>query len=235
MPALLVPYLSNDLVLATRDAIWNLPESSTIDKHGIQHSLYIGLGAVPNEFGIEWNDAHGLKAARKVDPNVAYVSKEYYNILGQEYFRLVMQNPVEIVRIYTAKFELLLRSKIGGNFWGGITVFWAAIFFIIPVISIISYEVLKRPLNGSFHQDVAFIVFAILVLLYLAQGTIIHPALQYYAPLQILFVPLAIYSAWRLSNLLNMPSAPATNQLISSNNSDAANKLEVDNAARMRV
>lgn len=169
-------------VLAARDTIWNVPESSLIDRHGIQHNLFIGLGVVPNSFGVEWNDGYGFEVARRVDPTVGYVSFEYYEILGEEYFRLLFEDPLEVVRIYSLKAKIFLESSVPSAFFLRVPIGVSFLF------SILVYFLVRRKSSGLQRQDHVVVVAVVFFLMYLAQGILIHPSTQYSSPVELLIL-----------------------------------------------
>src|SRR5690606_10265027 len=89
-------------------------QASKIEQHGTAHSLYIGLGAVENSFGIKWRDEYGLQAAQKVKSDVRYLSDEYYSILKNLYIQAVISDPLEAIRIYTVKLHRALQRTSPG-------------------------------------------------------------------------------------------------------------------------
>jgi hypothetical protein len=96
-------------ILSLRDAIYGIPPSTRMEQHGVWHNLYIGLGVVVNPFGIEWNDASGIQAVRRIDPSVVYLSNKYFAVLRRQYFRIVMSHPLEVARIYLVKLAIAVN------------------------------------------------------------------------------------------------------------------------------
>src|SRR5690606_33186445 len=125
----------------------------------------------------------GLKAARTVNPDVKYVSKEYYNILGRKYIEAIKSDPLEVARIYIHKLNNLIAAKLHGNFWGDFTITQSIIFFILPSIFAILIGVIQEKAHDTMKQDISFLSITFFVCLYLAQGSVIHYDFQYYAPL----------------------------------------------------
>ena len=113
-----------NLALAVRDASNRVVPARLIGSHGMAHTLYIGLGAVPNRLGIVYNDQFGLDQALKVDPKVAYQSAEYLRIMRTLYLQQLIRHPLEVLRIYFAKFKMAVGYWTLGNWmlplWGSL-------------------------------------------------------------------------------------------------------------------
>lgn len=72
------------------------------------HSLYIGLGYVPNRHGIEYRDEVAIARVRAVAPHAAYLSPEYTRVLRDEVLRLAREEPGFVLRACAAKAAKLL-------------------------------------------------------------------------------------------------------------------------------
>lgn len=175
LPLLFAASMATTVTLALRDAAWNVTAGNLVDRHGIQHNLLLGLGVIENSFGVRWDDAYGLEAARLVDPNIGYVSQDYYRILGQEYLRMVLSDPIEVVRIYVAKALMFLFKPLGSNFWATFPVFMAIVFVLL-------FYVVTRRIHRSVSGDYIFIVSGLFVIMHLGQAILIHPDMQYGSP-----------------------------------------------------
>jgi len=86
--------------------------------HPLWHSIYIGLGYVENDYGIEYNDTIAAEKAAELAPDAAYVSPEYERALRGEVFRLASIDPGLILRNLAAKsvrllFFLALFANVG--------------------------------------------------------------------------------------------------------------------------
>src|SRR5262249_19935153 len=53
---------------AYRDHVSHMPPSAVPSSHSLWHPAYLGLGYLPNKWGIRWDDAFGQQAAQQVDP-----------------------------------------------------------------------------------------------------------------------------------------------------------------------
>ena len=98
-----------------RDQIAHVEPARFNGRHGMAHTLYIGLGAVPNRFGIAYHDLFGYEAAKKVDPNVEYVSDRYMHIVRDLYLQCWKDDPLEVVRIHFEKFKMVMDYRFLDN------------------------------------------------------------------------------------------------------------------------
>lgn len=94
---------ATDLLIAVRSVWQGIPPGEGSSTHGIAHNLYLGLGAEPNSFGIEYDDNHGVAAVKRVDPSIEYGSKAYYSVIMKLYFQIVWTHPMEVAKIYAVK------------------------------------------------------------------------------------------------------------------------------------
>lgn len=108
----LVASASVTLVVSARDAVLDMQPAQRVATHNFSHTLYIGLGAVPNAFGIRYEDEDALQGARSVAPDVVNSSPEYYRILWQLYFSKLADEPGEVLRIYLEKTRLILVESV---------------------------------------------------------------------------------------------------------------------------
>jgi hypothetical protein len=71
--------------------------------HPFWHSAYIGLGYLPNRWGIVWKDASAEAAVRRVDPTAPFLSSRYSSILEHRYFTILREDPGFVIRTYATK------------------------------------------------------------------------------------------------------------------------------------
>jgi hypothetical protein len=93
--------------------------------HPTWHSVYIGLGYVPNKYGIRWDDVTAFDYARSKDPNVALYSKTYESILRRRYFHVVLTDPSFAARVYLVKAAVLVRALLHRYWLAGVAVLLA--------------------------------------------------------------------------------------------------------------
>ena len=103
---------SSRLVVAARNAAYALDATNLPATHGMSHTLYIGLGAVPNKFGITYDDVVGRDAAAAAAPGIVMYSKDYFRVLGELYWRKWREDPREVIRIYLVKLGILLGDSV---------------------------------------------------------------------------------------------------------------------------
>lgn len=72
---------------------FNGQSSDMITHHGIWHNAFMGLGYIPNSYGIQWDDTNPIKFVHKVNPNINYMTNEYYSILRGLYFKYSYESP----------------------------------------------------------------------------------------------------------------------------------------------
>jgi hypothetical protein len=121
--ALVVAYLSIATfgfagVRAYRDHVIGWPSFGTgvPTQHPFWHNAYIGLGYLPNRYGIVWNDVISQREVQKERPGTGYLSTEYERVLRHRYLQILRHDPGFVAR----NAELKLRSVIGDTarrFW----------------------------------------------------------------------------------------------------------------------
>ena len=99
--------------VAARDAAFDVAPAERLQRHGLTHTLYLGLGFIENKFGIRYDDAYGEEVARRWgEANgreiVAY-SPEYFRLMGTLYRELLLKDPLEVARIYAEKIWIMLE------------------------------------------------------------------------------------------------------------------------------
>ena len=181
-------------VLLARDLSFPVEPATQLQAHGMSHSLYIGLGVVENRFGIEWRDSSGIEAVHAVAPQVVYTSREYFQILWNLYFAKVREDPAEVMRIYLAKAGLLLDRGISDLWVRGVWPYRCPLSLVLlgAVVLLVVAQRCGLWRRYRFEQGfpLAIVAFAF-VALFVAQGTLIHPSLQYAAPIGLFVLVLA--------------------------------------------
>lgn len=87
-------------------------ENTSIGKHVLWHSIYIGLGYLNNDYGIKYLDEYAMEKVKSIDPNVEYCSNEYEKILKQEVFSFVINHKYFTFETLSAKFGVVLAFII---------------------------------------------------------------------------------------------------------------------------
>ena len=100
-----LPLAAFDGVLAARFAWYALPpvQADKLPGHGIWHNAFIGLGYVPNRWGIVWDDQVGAEFAAKNCPGVGFATYQYFDCLKGQFFKIVRADPGLLVRNLVVK------------------------------------------------------------------------------------------------------------------------------------
>jgi len=201
------------VVLRVRDLVWQVPSTKQIESHGISHNLTIGLGVVDNKFGIKWADSCGWELAKRIDPNVGYVTRAYYEALWRVYWSLWRDDPVEMARIYYQKFLGMSSERAFG---------WIPLWLAAVLSVIIAWASIRRagaaPAARSPHFLIA-LPSCILLLGFFAQGVLVNPSPNYWKPMEgllLVCVALAIDMAvCRASKTVDPEHAPFAERSLS--------------------
>lgn len=169
------------LLLRARDVVYQLPAPERLESHGAFANLYMGLGGVPNRFGIEWSDFSAIDAVKAVDPSVAYLSPRFYEILQTRYFEIVRESPAAVASIYLQKLALTLRTDLPS------LPFRPSLWLTLLSIAVAGVLVRRRwrfdVVVGSF--DAVMVTCACLVGAFVAQAVLISFDMQYLFPVQV--------------------------------------------------
>jgi hypothetical protein len=76
--------------------------------HVVWHAMYVGLGYLPNKYGIRWNDQLGFERAERENPGVVLLSKDYDRTMRHLYFRVLEDDPGLVAKnaVYKAAYAL---------------------------------------------------------------------------------------------------------------------------------
>lgn len=110
--AILLASTAPYVAITARDVAFDMEPGQRIGRHGFADILYMGLGAVPNGFGITYDDNVALAHARDVDPAVVHCSPSFFKIMWKLYLNAVLNEPSEVARIYFEKARLILADPI---------------------------------------------------------------------------------------------------------------------------
>jgi hypothetical protein len=61
--------------------------------HPVWHTAYIGLGYLPNDYGLRYRDEDAIATVELIEPGTEYVSEEYESILRERYLDVATENP----------------------------------------------------------------------------------------------------------------------------------------------
>lgn len=141
----LVPTDYFHTLLSRRDAFLAAAEpgyTNTVDHHSIWHSLYIGLGYLPNNpYVAGYRDEVAAEAVYRISPTTQALSPEYERILRSETLRIAREHPKFIAATLFAKLRILifllvcwanvglLAAAFYPKGWAIESAFWAALAF----------------------------------------------------------------------------------------------------------
>jgi hypothetical protein len=103
---------SSRLVVAARNSAYSIDGSQLPATHGMSHTLFTGLGAVPNKFGLHATDEDGMEAAAAEAPGISPMSTDYFRVMWTLYLRKWREDPQEVVRIYVVKLGIVLADNV---------------------------------------------------------------------------------------------------------------------------
>lgn len=110
--ACLAPMMFMRHVLARRDHLLSTLGDTTpsTNSHLLWHTIYIGLGFVPNAEVPAYKDAVAFDKVRSIDPKVSFGSEEYEIILKHEVWNIAKRRPMLLLENLAAKVGFLLLS-----------------------------------------------------------------------------------------------------------------------------
>ena len=82
------------------------------------HSVYIGLGYLPNDLGIRYRDDFAIAKVNELAPDSGYLTPQYEAVLRGEVARVAREHPGFVLRTVVAKLwalgvHLLWFANIG--------------------------------------------------------------------------------------------------------------------------
>jgi hypothetical protein len=164
-------------VVLARDVSFEMATAQRVTTHNFSHTLYIGLGAVPNGFGISYDDDVARTSVERVAPDVVYCSPEYYRVLWKLYWSKIAHAPVEVVRIYFEKAKLILADRILDT---APPLGFVLIFTVTHFVVVTAFRVWGRI---DFSQGLLVEGAAIILIgLFVAQAILAHPNRMYAMP-----------------------------------------------------
>src|SRR6266404_1617243 len=162
--------------LLARDISFAMEPAHHVQTHGLSHTLYIGLGAVENRFGIRFEDSFGAEAARKEASDVPYLSPDYYRLMWKLYLACVVEDPLEVARIYLRKAGMNLDDPILDS---------APKLSIVLAIAIAALTMTRRDAwqRVGFAQGRLIVVVALVFIgLFIVQAVLAQPSRLFAAP-----------------------------------------------------
>lgn len=177
--AIFAAYKAPDLVQRSRDLAYHLQPAKFTEVHGPWHSLYIGLGVANNPFGIRWEDDSGIETVKRLAPNILFGTSAYFDVLKQEYSRIVTTHPREVLDIYASKLAAALQQTLPAPL--NISVRWAILITLLAAILSRLCIARRCPLSTA---DAALVVAALYTTFFIGQAVLIHYAMVYMFPIQ---------------------------------------------------
>ncbi len=93
--------------------------------HSIWHPVYIGLGYLSNPYGIQYLDRFAYEKAESINPKVVHFSREYEQILKDQVFQIVKNDPGFVLKTMALKtLKLLYYALKFGNIGWLALLFW---------------------------------------------------------------------------------------------------------------
>ena len=196
-----VAFLTPRWTVMARDELFDMQPAQRLERHGLSHTLYLGLGFIENKWGIRYDDAYGEELAKQLRPDIEFCSPEYFRLMWRLYFQRLVEDPGEIARLYYEKARLLL---------GAPTVQPGPSFGLVLAIGLLLLAVAGRTkawLYASFPQGELVVAVSVAFLgLYLAQAMTALPSPLYAVPANAFVLILAgvlaefaIRSIWSVS------------------------------------
>lgn len=105
-----VAFLTPRWTVMARDGLFDMEPAQRLERHGLSHTLYLGLGFIENKWGIRYDDAYGEELARQLRPDIEFCSPEYFRLMWKLYFQRLIEDPREIARLYYEKAKMLLGA-----------------------------------------------------------------------------------------------------------------------------
>jgi hypothetical protein len=78
-------------------------DSGQLTSHPLWHPAYLGLGYLPNDYGIRFEDGVAAARVQRDAPGTIYASKRYERVLRKAFFDVVRHHPLAVAKQYAAK------------------------------------------------------------------------------------------------------------------------------------
>jgi hypothetical protein len=119
VPVLLIAYLSISSfamagVRAIRTSDLGRPVPASADTHLVWHPILLGLGYLPNRYGIRWNDDNAIAAAHAYRPAAQYPSAAYDAAVRHIFVTAVRHDPGLLAGSAAAKLLVVLWLGLPG-------------------------------------------------------------------------------------------------------------------------
>ena len=105
-----VAFMTPRWTVMARDGLFDMEPAQRLERHGLSHTLYLGLGFIENKWGIRYDDAYGEELAKQLRPDIEFCSPEYFRLMWRLYLERLVEDPGEIARLYYEKARMLLSA-----------------------------------------------------------------------------------------------------------------------------
>jgi hypothetical protein len=119
--------------------------------HPLWHTVYIGLGVIPNRYGIYYSDSVAAAYVHKIDPTAQYLSPRYEAILRKRVIKIAETDPGFVARAEEYKAEVELGA--------GLTWF-AALIVLLPAALLMRAGRRRQLLYAGILAPIALNAFA---------------------------------------------------------------------------
>jgi hypothetical protein len=112
--------LTPRLILSARNWAYQIPPTDGSGRHGVAHVIVMSIGTPGNvnKWGMTRNDVAFMRVAQRTNPKVEHNSNEMIELLFDALVRMVISDPVEMVRVYrVAVWETLSAPRRLGPFF----------------------------------------------------------------------------------------------------------------------
>lgn len=200
------------LTVSLRDQIHPVDPAELVETHGLAHTLYIGLGTVPNKFGIRYDDAVGRDAAARVAPDVKYLSKDYFRLMWSLYFARWAEDPGEVIRIYLEKSWSILTNRIPDYF----PLPWLFLPLVLTVHFVSNGRAARCGTPACDKRLAINLVCLSFVGLFFAQAILAYPTRFYAAPIGAFMIVMLGVALENLAHFLSRRGVPVLRHFSSS-------------------
>jgi hypothetical protein len=101
-----------DVIRAYRDSVVDAAGTTLPARHPLWHSIYIGLGYLPNDLGLAWKDEVATAKVESLAPNVRFLSPKYEELLREEVVEIVRSRPGFVADTVASKLAETLRKLL---------------------------------------------------------------------------------------------------------------------------
>jgi hypothetical protein len=100
--------------------------SSSPTQHPFWHNAYIGLGYLPNKYGIQWFDDVAVDAVERAQPGTGFLTTKYEATLRHLWFQIAEHDPGFVLRGFWTKARVVVADAVE-RFWLALVLLPAAL------------------------------------------------------------------------------------------------------------